>query len=208
MSILSEWVTQIIVFIFIGTILELIVPNNSMKRYIQIVVGLILLLILVKPILFLFSVHVPSVVNEVEQSITTPNELLESSKKQLDEQKDEIQKEQDAYIWNEVTAQLIHEADPVLQEEFDGTTIRDIAIVTADEEQGDLEQMEKLVVTLQKSPSPKEEIAIVQPVEIGETPSDSTPVETEEGKKIRQTLATIWGVEASQIEYIWEEGDT
>lgn len=208
MTILSEWIIQIIVFIFIGTILELIIPNNTMKRYIQIVVGLILLLILVKPVLLLFSVNVPSVIEEVEQSFTIQDDMLESTEKKLNEQKDEIQKEQDAYIWNEVTAQLIHEAEPILEEKFAGITISDITIVTSDESNVDLDHVEKLVVTLQQSSNTSKEIDIVQPVEIGKSNESSTQADTKKGNEVRKTLATVWGVEATQIEYEWEEGDT
>src|SRR5699024_12214199 len=66
---LTEWVTQIVVLIFIGTILDLIIPNQSMKRYVHIVVGLTLLLILIKPILFVFQEHIPSAISKIETAI-------------------------------------------------------------------------------------------------------------------------------------------
>src|SRR5690625_1241159 len=129
-SILSDWVTQIIIFILIGTILELVIPNNSMKRYIHIVVGLILLLILVKPILYIFSVHVPTTIDKVEQTLFTDDELLFTTEKQIESQKNEIHKGQDAYIWSEVTSQLIYEGNDVLKDEYNEITISDISFET------------------------------------------------------------------------------
>lgn len=208
MTILSEWIIQIIVFIFIGVILELIIPNNTMKQYIQIIVGLILLLILVKPILLLFSVQAPTVIEEIEQSFTVQEGILQSTEKKFKEQKSEIETEQDAYIWNEVTAQLIHEAEPILEEEHAGVAIQDISLITDEESEIDFENIEKLVVTLQKTSTSHDEISIVQPVEIGEDSHGITTAETKEGNEIRQTLASLWGVDETQIEYVWEEGDT
>jgi len=208
MSMLSDWVIQIIIFIFIGTILELIIPNNSMKRYVHIVVGLILLLILVKPILYMFSVNIPAALDQVEQTLFTQDELLFSSEKQLEEQKSEILAEQDAYIWNEITSQLIHEANSVLETEYDGTTVSDISFETNDHEALELENIEKIIVTLETTESDQKEVSIVQPVEIGEDSSQEEFVESVTGNKIRKTLAELWGVEEEQIEYVWEEGAT
>lgn len=208
MSMLSDWVIQIIIFIFIGTILELIIPNNSMKRYVHIVVGLILLLILVQPILYIFSINIPATLQEIEKSLFSQDELLLSSEKKLEEQKSEIQVEQDAYIWNEVTSQLIYEANTVLEKEYDGTTVSDIQFETDGGEAVELENIEKIIVTLDTTETDKKEVSIVQPVEIGKSSQQEQQVESITGNKIRQTLANLWGIEEEKIEYVWEEGAT
>ena len=207
MSMLSDWVIQIIIFIFIGTILELIIPNNSMKRYVHIVVGLILLLILVQPILYMFSINIPATLQQIEQSLFSQDELLLSSEKKLEEQKNEIQVEQDAYIWNEITSQLIYEANTVLEKEYDNTTVSDIQFETNGGEAVELENVEKIIVTLDTAETDKE-VSIVQPVEIGKSSSQEQQAESITGNKIRQTLANLWGIEEEKIEYVWEEGAT
>jgi len=208
MSMLSDWVIQIIIFIFIGTILELIIPNNSMKRYVHIVVGLILLLILVQPILYMFSINIPATLQQIEQSLFSQDELLLSSEKKLEEQKNEIQVEQDAYIWNEITSQLIYEANTVLEKEYDNTTVSDIQFETNGGEAVELENVEKIIVTLDTAETDKKEVSIVQPVEIGKSSSQEQQAESITGNKIRQTLANLWGIEEEKIEYVWGEGAT
>src|SRR5690625_4612152 len=208
MSMLSDWVIQIIIFIFIGTILELIIPNNSMKRYVHIVVGLILLLILVQPILYMFSINIPATLQQIEQSLFSQDELLLSSEKKLEEQKNEIQVEQDAYIWNEITSQLIYEANTVLEKEYDNTTVSDIQFETNGGEAVKLENVEKIIVTLDTAETDKKEVSIVQPVEIGKSSSQEQQAESITGNKIRQTLANLWGIEEEKIEYVWGEGAT
>lgn len=207
-SILSDWVTQIIIFILIGTILELVIPNNSMKRYIHIVVGLILLLILVKPILYIFSVHVPTTIDKVEQTLFTDDELLFTTEKQIESQKNEIHKGQDAYIWSEVTSQLIYEGNAVLKDEYSEITISDISFETKDEnEEANEENIETVIVTLSNEENDNTEIRTIQPVEIGDNERDTSNVESDVGNEIKQTLAQLWGIDEEKIEYIWGEGE-
>src|SRR5699024_12872035 len=56
MEIFSDWITQIVLFILLGTVIELLLPDTRMKKYVNLILGLLLLLILSKPILYLFSV--------------------------------------------------------------------------------------------------------------------------------------------------------
>src|SRR5690625_4274777 len=126
MTFITEWVMQIIVFILIGTIIELLLPNNTMKKYVNIVVGLLLLLILAKPILFLFSTDVTSHLERIEETIFQDEQILNETEYLIEKQKIDIQAEQDAYIWNEVKSQLINEANPVLNDQYNSEII-DIA---------------------------------------------------------------------------------
>src|SRR5699024_6767262 len=109
-AVLTEWGTQVVEFILIGTILYVIIPNQSMKSNVHIVVGLTLLLILIKPILFVFQEHIPSAISKIETAIEKQDMSSLVTEKDLDFKKDEIHEQQDAYIWNEVSSQLIYEA--------------------------------------------------------------------------------------------------
>src|SRR5690625_3378814 len=118
MNFITEWIMQIIVFILLGTIVELILPNNSMKKYVNIVIGLLLLLILAKPILYIFNVDVTAALNRMEETIFQDEKMMEETEILFENQKRDIQAEQDAYIWNEVKSQLMQEANPILMEQF------------------------------------------------------------------------------------------
>ncbi len=207
LAILSDWISQIIIFIFIGSILELIIPNNSMKRYVHIVVGLILLLILIKPILFLFSTHVPSAIEQIEHAIFNQDEALFTSEKQIDLKEKEIHQQQDAYIWNEVKSQMMFEANKALQQEAIGITVSDIQFLADEEEQLELDNINKIIVTL-TSAEEERGVAIVQPIEIGKDDIEEKQDESPLGNEVREVLAALWRIETEKIEYIWEEGAT
>src|SRR5690625_31077 len=90
MDMISQWVGQIIIFLLIAALIDLLIPTNtmkkyiklvvgiilinnriilttiSMKKYIKLVVGIILLLIFLRPIFFLFSIDIE---NDLESNI-------------------------------------------------------------------------------------------------------------------------------------------
>jgi len=208
MSLLTEWVTQIVVFIFIGTILDLIIPNQSMKRYVHIVVGLTLLLILIKPILFVFQEHIPSAISKIETAIEKQDMSSLVTEKDLDFKKDEIHEQQDAYIWNEVSSQLIYEANKRLEEEGIAISVTDIQFETKNESTLTVDNVDKLIVSLSQTDSTDNKIESVEPIVIGKEGKNDTSVEFPNEDKVKKELAQLWGIEGNKIEYIWEEGAT
>lgn len=53
MDFLRTWITNIAVIIIFVMFMEIMLPNNSMKRFINVVVGLLIILVVVKPFLAL-----------------------------------------------------------------------------------------------------------------------------------------------------------
>ena len=206
MSLLTEWVTQIVVFIFIGTILDLIIPNQSMKRYVHIVVGLTLLLILIKPILFVFQEHIPSAINKIETAIEKQDMSSLVTEKDLEFKKDEIHEQQDAYIWNEVSSQLIYEANKRLEEEGIAISVTDIQFETKNESTLTVDNVDKLIVSLSQTEAPDNKIESVEPIVIGKEGKNDQPVNFPHEDKVKKEIAQLWGIERNKIEYIWEEG--
>src|SRR5690625_4203436 len=106
MDIVVDWVTQIIVFILLAAVIDLIIPTTSMRKYIKLVVGLIFILLFLQPVFYLFSVDIES---EIESSITgLYEEETEANwlEKETNFKKREIQASQDAYILEEMVIQL------------------------------------------------------------------------------------------------------
>src|SRR5699024_655151 len=104
MAILQNWIMQILVLMLIGTIVEMLLPNNHMKKYVNLVVGLLLLLILTQPILYIFSIDLTGMINRIETSFVQDDVVLKDSEEQFELQKSEIQSTQDAYIWDEISS--------------------------------------------------------------------------------------------------------
>lgn len=204
MTVITEWVMQIIIFMLIGTIIELLLPNHSMKKYIHLVVGLLLLIILAKPILYLFQVDIVSQFNKFENVLFQSNEHFTETENLLEMQKKEIQAEQDAYIWNEVTSQLKNAANPTLEEEYEAK-ITDISFVYQNNMLDNLADLEKVVVTLHSLAETEQASETIR-INID---TDDRPEQVSNyrlNNNIRTTLAETWGLNKGQIEVIWEGG--
>src|SRR5699024_3807142 len=80
MEIFNDWITQIVLFILLGTVIELLLPDNRMKKYVNLILGLLLLLILTKPILYLFSVDTETVMRPFEQFIQEDSTYIDTEK--------------------------------------------------------------------------------------------------------------------------------
>lgn len=196
---------QIIVFILIGTIIELLIPNNAMKKYINIVVGLLLLIILAKPILFVFQQFDPnSQLSQLEKSLFQSNETTLQSDYLIETQKKEIQAEQHAYIWNEVKLQMMNAANPNLQEQYD-VQIEDVSFVFQDEKLDNFDEVGKIVVTLSDL-SKEDEDSIIKPVSIDMNEQNQIQTKNARNNQIKSLLIEHWGVNNGQLQIIWEGG--
>lgn len=206
MSLISEWVMQIIIFILIGTILELLIPNNTMKKYVNIVIGLLLLLILAKPILYLFQVDVTSELEKIEQTILKEQRILSDPINRIENQKNEIVAGQDAYIWNEVKLQMINEANPILMENY-ATQIVDVSLVFSNEFKQKENNLDKVVVSLaEKDHEIKQEWNVIKPIIIRPNEYSERQPQSIVSNDITSSLQQIWGLKKEHIQIIWEGG--
>ncbi len=54
-ELLKVWVTNITIAIFFITAVEMILPDNSMKKYAKFVLGLLLIVVIINPIIKIFD---------------------------------------------------------------------------------------------------------------------------------------------------------
>lgn len=72
MSFLRQWIISICTIIIFITAVELVLPNNSMKKYSKFVLGLILIITLIKPIIQIFDKSI-NMDNIIQSEIETFN---------------------------------------------------------------------------------------------------------------------------------------
>ena len=208
MTIITEWVMQIIIFMLIGTIIELLLPNHSMKKYIHLVVGLLLLIILAKPILYLFQVDIVSQFNKFENVLFQSNDHFIETENLLEMQKKEIQAEQDAYIWNEVKLQLMKEANPILEERF-SVQIADLAFSLDGPFADNYDNLEQVLVTVKRSTDENNaETEMIEPIIIETDEGKETDRQDRNDRKLGETLEELWGLDRTKIHIMWEGGTT
>jgi len=87
MDFLKEWVTNIILFILLATVIDMLLPNSSMQKYAKMVTGLLLIAIILTPIFKLISkdfetamASIPSFQGNEEKNMEN---LIELKKKEI-----------------------------------------------------------------------------------------------------------------------------
>src|SRR5690625_7856369 len=106
MDLLINWVTQIIVFLIFAAIIYLLIPSNIMKRYIQFVVELMLLLIFLQPVFYMFNIDIPQAIETSFKEYLQTDEKVENMDEMIKIQKSEIESTHDAYTLEDMVVQI------------------------------------------------------------------------------------------------------
>lgn len=208
MDFIKEWITNIILFVLLATVIDMLLPNSNLQKYIKMVTGLLLIAIILTPILKLVSKDFEEVLMAIPVIEASGEKNLENS---IEMKKKEIQAFQHAYILEEMRVQLEKDTEEELMEQY-GLEIVDVEL-QADEydqrafpENFQLENLQKVVVKLRHMDEVAEAVEVVKKVEINteETlPSNQVNDETE---KVASLIAQKLGVDANIIEVSVEGG--
>ncbi|MBB6454228.1 stage III sporulation protein AF [Salirhabdus euzebyi] len=200
MDFIQQWVTEIIIFLLIAMIVDLLLPQSTMQKYVKFAVGLILVLIFLQPLFQLFKADA----SQIFQNGLAYNEAQsEEIKNSIEKEKIEIQASQRAYILNQMAVQLKKQAEGELINDY-GVTIQDITFTFPnDSEEVNWEDMEGLHVFLKNADDPRG--AEVEDVVIDfnqEKPAEELPIDD-----IKHDLSSLWEISEEQIHLEWEGGD-
>ncbi|MFV8827960.1 stage III sporulation protein AF [Alkalihalobacterium sp. APHAB7] len=209
MSFLTEWLTNIIIFILLATILELLLPNSSMQRYVKMVVGLLLLVIILNPLLSIFSKDINDILPNFSNDKHISEKSLENS---IERKKIEIERGQRAYISEQMAVPMKRQVEEELVAKFDvevdsvQITLDEFAFDTTDED-----AIVKVTVHLKRVAEEENEGELVQAVSVvnidtrkelpaeEETRVDAVPIQT--------FLADEWQIPKDKISLAWEGGE-
>ncbi|MGG4180111.1 stage III sporulation protein AF [Virgibacillus pantothenticus] len=199
-----DWVTQIILFILLATIIDLVIPATSMKKYIKLVVGFILILILLKPLFFIFQIDVQRALETSLSGVLQEINQNDALDKSIETQKNEIEDTQDAYILEQMAVQLKEIAKEPLQDKFQAE-ITDIQFRFADERDKTYENLDEVIVYVHESKDGEGAVRIVDDVVID---LDSPEQSREDNKlqDIEAMLNDLWEIEQKKLLLQWEGG--
>jgi stage III sporulation protein AF len=203
MSYLIEWVTNIILFILLATVIDMLLPNSSMQKYTKMVTGLLLIAIILTPIFKLISKDFESTLASITFLESPEEKNIESS---IELQKKEIQASTNAYILKTMAVQLEQGVEEELMEQF-GLEIAKIELTTKNEsDQSFPENLQRVSVLLKQPDHNVMAVEAIQPVDI----SSDTPLpakkSAEESEKIAAFLSQKWDVTEKTIEVSVEGG--
>jgi stage III sporulation protein AF len=203
MDFIKEWITNIIIFILLATVLDMLLPNSSFQKYTKIVTGLILIAIILSPVMKLFTSDFESAIASMGQFNSLEDENIKNS---IEFQKKEIQASQHAYILETMAVQLKTAAEEELMEQ-QGMEIANIELEVNDQDQRPFpENLEYVIVHLKKAEDEGETVAVVREVEIDTNaplPSKQTSQNTDQ---ISSLLSEKWNVPEKSIQIMIEGG--
>lgn len=197
MEFIKEWVTTIVVFVLIATVVDFILPNSKMHKYVKMVVGLLLITIIINPIFSLLSKNFEI---DVSSFGVIPTTAYINQEKSIESHKKEIESVQAAYILEETSSKLKSQVQKELMEQFD-LSIESLTIETTTTNKEDVyDSIKNIHVILQSfdsSTNSKQitDIEIVQ-VSILKQPLKQIDDHLEE---VVSFLANSWNIEKTQI---------
>ncbi|WP_216829436.1 stage III sporulation protein AF [Alkalihalobacterium elongatum] len=209
MSFLTDWLTNIIIFILLATILELLLPNSSMQRYVKMVVGLLLLVIILNPLLSIFSKDINDIIPGFSNNEHISEKSLENS---IERKKIEIERGQRAYISEQMAVPMKRQVEEELVARFDVEI--DSVLITLDEfafdatDEGAVVQVTVYLKTVAEEESEGDLVQAVSVVNI----DTSKEIPTKENTKvdvvpIQSFLADEWQIPKDKISLAWEGGE-
>lgn len=207
MSLFYDWVTNIILFMLIGTVIEMLLPSNQLKKYVHFIFGLLFLLLLAQPIFYLFQTDITKQISIIENELVADDQQLQKTKYTIEKQKEDIQAEQTAYIWNELANQYIEDANNVLPEEYD-VQVTEIIFDHGDHAGDDVITFTTIVVTLTEVEDQEvTSITTIKPIDLSKEQNESNNLKNRKRERMEQSLRKAWNLEENiEIEMKWEGG--
>ncbi|MFS0643972.1 stage III sporulation protein AF [Siminovitchia sp. 179-K 8D1 HS] len=198
MALLTEWITNIVIFIMLAMIVDMLLPNSSMRKYVKLVTGLLLITIVITPVFKLFSADVDDLIAAFSDSDDETGEFLQEK---TEEKKKEIETSNHAYILKQMAVQMKESIEKEMIDRY-GMVITDINI-KSEPGAGDVpENIKKITVRLE--PETKTgEVEKVQEVTV-DLKQQSTDRPQESAEDIIAMLSQHWDVPAEKIEVAGE----
>lgn len=203
MAFLTEWVTNIILFILLATVIDMLLPNSALQKYTKMVTGLLLIAIILTPIFKLISKDFETTLASIP-SYQAPGE--KNMKNSIDLKKKEIQASQHAYILEEMAVQLKKDVKEELMEQY-GLEIAKVDIAINEEsDQAFPENLQKVMVLLRQPENGVKTVEAIKPIEINTEKPLPSKGSTEETEKIAAFLSQKWNVTEKAVEVSIEGG--
>ncbi len=208
MDFLTDWITNILLFILLAVVVELLLPQTSLQKYVKMVIGLLLISIILNPIFKLFS-------SDLEDLLKNANVLFEKDvntniENSIENQKVDIQADQNAYILEQTAVQLVEMTEKELMDTFN-YQFRNVELIV-DENYGSylqpedvMENLLSIQVSLQEAAEEKPVVKQIDEVRI----NLSEPYETEfklDIEPIARFLADKWEVDKELLAISFERG--
>ncbi len=127
MEFIKEWILNIIIFLLLSMIIDMLLPANNMRKYVKLVTGLLLISIIITPLFQLLSSIIITPLfqllsSDYEQVLGNLTKKIEVSEQStgnlLEKKKIEIQASQHAYTLEQMAVQMKKEVEKELMDHY------------------------------------------------------------------------------------------
>ena len=206
MEFLKAFLTNLVIFLLLIVVIDLLVPQNTFRKYTKLVIGLLFVSMMLSPIMELFKADFTEVI-ETGLTALFENEQY-SFADELESKKSEINLSNRAYILEQMALGLKDDANEELIASFQYRIV-DIVIRLDDEfNELTLDAIEQISVVLTPSEATDETnggvVIDVAPVEVAPVRTSDHQMNgreaTKEEKKMNDWLSKRWGVDEPLID--------
>ncbi len=205
MEFLSGWIANIIMFILLATIVEMLLPNSSLQRYAKMVTGLLLIVIILNPILKIFHFNFEEILSTATLSNIHEEKNIENS---IEFKKKEIQASSHAYILEEMAVLMKEEVEDEVMKRFK-KKVSDVSIKVDENIEVTADSSRHFSVKVRmKEPENDDEdtIPVVALVKIDMKQSSEKESTSFNDPEIVSFLANAWDLDTNQIVLALEGG--
>ena len=194
---ISTWAQSIIIAVIIATIIEMILPSGSSKKYIKVVTGVYILFTIISPVITKFTgktlavsdiLELDSYVNEIKQKEVSQNLLAENNSSSI----------KDIY-----TANLKSDIKNKLKQK--GYSANNIVLTVGDDENYTLNKIEIYIEKIKEDKQEVNEIEAVNKINITisntvvEKNNNKSSISDKEKEKIKQYLSSVYEIDEKDI---------
>lgn len=194
---ISTWAQSIIIAVIIATIIEMILPSGSSKKYIKVVTGVYILFTIISPVITKFTgktlavsdiLELDSYVNEIKQKEVSQNLLAENNSSSI----------KDIY-----TANLKSDIKNKLKQK--GYNTNNIVLTVGDDENYTLNKIELDIEKIKEDKQEVNEIEAVNKIDITisntvvEKNNNKSSISDKEKEKIKQYLSSVYEIDEKDI---------
>lgn len=194
---ISTWAQSIIIAVIIATIIEMILPSGSSKKYIKVVTGVYILFTIISPVITKFTgktlavsdiLELDSYVNEIKQKEVSQNLLAENNSSSI----------KDIY-----TANLKSDIKNKLKQK--GYSANNIVLTVGDDENYTLNKIELDIEKIKEDKKEVNEIEAVNKINITisntvvEKNNNKSSISDKEKEKIKQYLSSVYEIDEKDI---------
>ncbi|WP_431798975.1 stage III sporulation protein AF [Halobacillus andaensis] len=194
-----QWITEIVLYLFLAMVADALLPSGLMKKYARLVMSILLLLVIINPLLQFLKLDPNQILSSVERQMQSSMETEEMTSA-IEEKKNEIMSGQDAYTLKQVEEAIITQLqEPVKKAE--NVSINEVDL-TFFETPHSLESLDKLVLFV----SSTEAAGSVEEIIISASDQEERADEPHHDEdSIKELAAQQLDLNKEQIEIRWEE---